>query len=80
MSIQDEQDVGLYEVVVNEEAQYSIWAFNKPVPAGWVKVGKCAEKADCLKYINDVWTDMRPRSLRIQMEDDSTKENKIPLE
>lgn len=58
----------LYDVVVNEEEQYSIWAVGKEIPAGWRAVGKQGEKQECLDYIKDVWVDMRPLSLRLQME------------
>ena len=61
----DEQ--ALFEVVVNHEEQYSIWPADRDIPAGWQKAGKQALKADCLAYINEVWTDMRPLSLRKKM-------------
>lgn len=56
-----------YEVVVNDEEQYSIWPLGKAIPNGWRAVGKSGDKASCLAYITDVWTDMRPLSLRKQM-------------
>ncbi|HZH02261.1 MAG TPA: MbtH family NRPS accessory protein, partial [Myxococcaceae bacterium] len=37
---------------------------------GWTDVGKSGLKAECLEYIKQVWTDMRPLSLRKQMEAD----------
>lgn len=58
----------LYDVVVNEEEQYSIWLVGKEIPAGWRAVGKQGEKQKCLDYIKEVWVDMRPLSLRRQME------------
>ena len=58
----------LYMVVVNEEEQYSIWLVDREVPAGWKKVDKQGSKQECLAYIEEVWTDMRPLSLRQQME------------
>ncbi len=54
----------LYWVVVNDEEQYSIWLADQPPPAGWRSVGAERSKADCLAYIETVWTDMRPASLR----------------
>jgi MbtH protein len=63
MSSQDD----LYEVVINDEEQYSIWPAEKAVPAGWKTVGKRDTKAACVEYIDEVWTDMRPLSLRKQM-------------
>lgn len=61
------QAEALFEVVVNDEGQYSIWAANKTIPAGWNKAGKLAKKEECLAYIAEVWTDMRPLSLQRQM-------------
>ncbi len=60
----DEEDSRNYLVVCNSEEQYSIWPSHKPIPRGWRSVGKEARKAECLRYIESVWTDMRPRSLR----------------
>ncbi|HET8938446.1 MAG TPA: MbtH family protein [Polyangiales bacterium] len=53
-----------FKVVVNDEEQYSIWPDYKQTPAGWREVGKVGNKKDCLAYIESVWTDMRPLSLR----------------
>lgn len=67
---QDEQDdTGLYTVVVNAEEQYSIWPAGRDFPLGWKDAGKTGPKADCLAHIEAVWTDMRPLSLRRQMEE-----------
>jgi MbtH protein len=63
----DEEDTRIYDVVMNHEEQYSIWLKSKPVPAGWTAVGKSGMKDECLKYIDEVWTDMRPLSLRKHM-------------
>jgi MbtH protein len=57
-----------YAVVINEEEQYSIWPLEKAIPLGWKSVGHQGNKADCLAYIKQHWTDMRPLSLRKQME------------
>ena len=64
----EEQDDRRYTVVMNQEEQYSIWFADQQVPAGWREVGKTGLKAECLDYIGEVWTDMRPLSLRRQME------------
>lgn len=56
-----------YFVVINDEEQYSIWQSFLSIPAGWRALGPAQPKADCLKYIEDHWTDMRPRSLRDAM-------------
>jgi uncharacterized protein YbdZ (MbtH family) len=58
-----------YKVVVNHEEQYSIWPTYRENPLGWKEVGKSGSKAECLDYIKKVWTDMRPLSLRRQMEE-----------
>jgi MbtH protein len=57
-----------YEVVVNHEEQYSIWAAGRELPLGWSAVGKRGSKEECLAYIKDAWTDMRPLSLRKHMQ------------
>lgn len=57
-----------YKVVVNHEEQYSIWFADRDVPLGWKEIGKSGTKAECLAYIKEVWTDMRPLSLRNRME------------
>lgn len=54
----------VYKVVVNDEEQYSIWPEYRASPLGWQEVGKSGTKAECLAYISQVWTDMRPLSLR----------------
>jgi MbtH protein len=56
-----------YDVVVNDEEQYSIWAVGRAVPAGWHAVGVNGTKEKCLEHIEEVWTDMRPKSLRLAM-------------
>lgn len=63
-----EEDLTNYLVVINQEEQYSIWPDYQPLPAGWQAVGKQGPKADCLAYIKEVWTDMRPKSLRTRMD------------
>jgi MbtH protein len=73
MSVEDE-DNRSYKVVVNHEEQYSIWFADRDTPAGWREVGKSGTKAECLAHIKEVWTDMRPLSLRKQMEADKQKQ------
>ena len=53
-----------YTVVVNHEEQYSIWPAEQTIPNGWRSVGQLGSKETCLAYINEVWTDMRPLTLR----------------
>lgn len=59
----DREDT-VFRVVVNHEQQYSIWPDYKTIPAGWSECGKTGVKADCLAWIENHWTDMRPLSLR----------------
>jgi len=56
-----------YDVVANDEEQYSIWAVGRAVPAGWRTVGVSGTREECLEHIEEVWTDMRPKSLRLAM-------------
>lgn len=65
----DREDTTIYKVVVNHEEQYSIWPEYKENPLGWNDVGKIGPKDECLGYIKEVWTDMRPLSLRKKMEE-----------
>jgi MbtH protein len=69
MSWEDEEDKTIYKVVVNHEEQYSIWPDHRELPLGWTDAGKSGTKAECLEYIKEVWTDMRPLSLRKKMEE-----------
>lgn len=63
----DSADSTVYNVVINDEEQYSIWPEHREVPAGWRAVGVSGLKAECLDHIENVWTDMRPLSLRKAM-------------
>jgi MbtH protein len=64
-----DEDKTIYKVVVNDEEQYSIWPANRENALGWRDAGKTGPKTDCLEYIKEVWTDMRPLSLRKKMEE-----------
>jgi MbtH protein len=64
----DDTEDTKYKVVVNDEEQYSIWAVDRPNPCGWRDAAKSGSKSECLTYIKEVWTDMRPLSLRKKME------------
>jgi MbtH protein len=68
MTDQEREDDTIYTVVVNHEEQYSIWPADREMPLGWKDAGKTGPKADCLAFVKEVWTDMRPLSLRKQME------------
>ena len=65
----DDEATRIYKVVINHEEQYSIWFADKEIPPGWRPVGKEGPKAECLAYIEEVWTDMRPLSLRKSMQE-----------
>lgn len=58
-----------YAVVVNDEEQYSIWPEGRDLPAGWRRDGFAGAEDECLAYIDETWTDMRPASLRRWMSD-----------
>ena len=63
----EREDTTIYNVVMNHEEQYSIWPATRENPLGWTFAGKTGPKPDCLAYIKEVWTDMRPLSLRKAM-------------
>jgi MbtH protein len=67
MNRDEKEDNTTYKVVVNQEEQYSIWPADRENPAGWTDAGQTGTKATCLAYIGEVWTDMRPLSLRLKM-------------
>lgn len=62
--MQDTNDDRPHAVVVNDEEQYSVWPATRDVPAGWRTTGFTGTRAECLAHIDEVWTDMRPLSLR----------------
>ena len=68
MTRDDTEHEGTYKVVINHEEQYSIWPLDRANPVGWRDAGRSGSKADCLAYIEEVWTDMRPLSLRRRMD------------
>lgn len=76
----DREDTTIYKVVVNHEEQYSIWPADRENPLGWNDAGKTGPKAECLEYIKEVWTDMRPLSLRKQMEEAAARRAAEPEE
>ena len=65
--VAEEDDTRGYLVVINDEEQYSIWLDGRDLPAGWRADGTRGTKAECLAHIENVWTDMRPASLRQAM-------------
>ncbi len=68
MSREEYADDTLYKVLVNQEEQYSIWPADRENALGWNDAGKTGTNEECLEYIKEVWTDMRPRSLREELE------------
>jgi MbtH protein len=78
MSDAEQDNLVPYRVVVNHEEQYSIWPEWKEIPAGWRDVGIVGTKQVCLAHIEEVWTDMRPLSLRQRM--DSRKDGPVGTE
>jgi MbtH protein len=54
----------LFQVVVNDEGQYSLWADGREPPQGWRAVKTGLPRAECLAYIESTWTDMTPLSVR----------------
>jgi MbtH protein len=65
----EREDKTIYKVVVNHEEQYSIWPAHRDNALGWKDAGKSGTKEECLAYIKEVWTDMRPLSLRKKMQE-----------
>jgi MbtH protein len=62
----EENDAKIYKVLINDEEQYSLWSEHTPIPPGWKEV-KSGSKEECLTFVKEVWTDMRPLSLRKKM-------------
>ncbi|WTL09847.1 MbtH family NRPS accessory protein [Kribbella sp. NBC_01505] len=77
MTQNDECEEQLYDVVVNHEEQYSIWPVGHDLPNGWRRDGKTGTRSQCLSYVDEVWTDMRPLSLRRHMAEHA---NDAPVE
>ncbi|MEU5942916.1 MbtH family protein [Micromonospora sp. NPDC047548] len=65
-----------YRVVVNNEDQYSIWPTDRPNPNGWNDAGFAGSRADCLAHVDEVWRDLRPRSLRGAMDVGEAQESR----
>lgn len=64
-----EDDTWTWRVIINIEEQYSLWPAHRENPLGWNDGGKEGTKSECLEYIQEVWVDMRPLSLRRKMEE-----------
>ena len=70
--IDETEDTVVYKVVRNHEQQYSIWPAHRQNALGWTDAGPSGPKQECLAYIKEVWTDMRPLSLRKTMQASDT--------
>jgi MbtH protein len=68
-----DDDNGEFVVLINDEGQHSLWPTFKDIPAGWSTVGPRGARKDCLAYIDEHWTDLRPLSLIRDMERDATE-------
>lgn len=68
----EDDDTRTYQVVLNDEEQYSIWLAGRDLPAGWRAEGTVGSRQECLDHIDKVWTDMRPLSLRRHMAETAT--------
>jgi len=66
-----EEDARDYMVLVNAELQYSLWLKELTIPPGWQPAGMEGKKDRCLQFVEEVWKDMRPLSLRKAMERDA---------
>lgn len=60
----DEDEKAEFKVVVNQEEEYSLWPSHRENAPGWRNAGKTGTRQECLAYIGETWTDMRPLSLR----------------
>lgn len=69
-----------YVVVLNEEDQYSIWPADRPPPNGWTAVGVLGSRDECLDHIERVWTDMRPRSVRLALANPPAEPDDLPAD
>ncbi len=80
MNMEEKEDTTIYNVVVNHEEQYSIWPIDRENPLGWRNAGESGSRAECLAYIKEVWTDMRPLSLIKKMEEMEKKRPELERE
>lgn len=69
MATEQPTEALLHQVVVNQEGQYSLWFTDREIPPGWSGAGKSGTKEECLAYVDEVWTDMTPISLRKEVSD-----------
>ncbi len=72
-SVGEEPDNCQYQVVKNDEGQYSIWPATRELPRGWVIGGYVGNRSECVAHIDRVWVDMLPRSVRLQLATDTVR-------
>ncbi|MGV0715192.1 MbtH family protein [Mycolicibacterium sp. XJ662] len=70
-----DDDKGTFLVLVNDEEQHSLWPSFADVPAGWRVVYGEADRPSCLEYIEQNWSDIRPKSLRERLAQGRTIDN-----
>lgn len=63
---------GRYVVLVNDEGQHSLWPSFAEVPEGWTVAHGEDDRQACLDYVEEHWTDMRPKSLANAMDNPTT--------
>ncbi|MGE7623464.1 MbtH family protein [Viridibacillus sp. NPDC096237] len=68
-----ENENGIYNVLINEEGQHSLWPAFLVIPEGWSVIYREESRQDCLEYINKNWTDLQPKSLKLVASSDGTK-------
>jgi MbtH protein len=66
-----DDEAGTFYVLRNDEDQYSLWPTFADVPEGWQVTFGESTRADCVAFVEEQWTDMRPRSLREAMAADA---------
>jgi MbtH protein len=69
-----ENDAGVYHVLINDEGQHSLWPTFITVPAGWKIAKLSSSRSECIEYIEQNWTDMRPNTLKRFMDSSSDRE------
>ncbi|WP_262506088.1 MbtH family NRPS accessory protein [Streptomyces sp. CB00271] len=72
LPVTEDQDDSAYRVVVNDEEQYALWPAGRAEPLGWRREGTTGSRERCLRRVEEVWTDMRPASLRRRMDERTT--------
>ncbi|MGC4903848.1 MbtH family protein [Micromonospora echinospora] len=64
---------GRFLVLVNDERQHSLWPSFADVPNGWTVVLEETDRQTALDYVEQHWTDMRPKSLIAAMDGAATE-------